>query len=145
MDHPAALHRLKVGVPATVEHASESGDAQQTSQWVAETTQVPSITIIFVSRHPFRGSSHLAFCSHSSTSWMQSNSGCVQRISYIRCFRSLSRATRDLKAVKTSKAEARWSLGRYPFTATSDNHGFRPLLILSRLQVDTTQWNESIG
>ncbi|KAF9517107.1 hypothetical protein BS47DRAFT_1326790 [Hydnum rufescens UP504] len=25
MDHPAALHRLRVGVPATVEHASEQG------------------------------------------------------------------------------------------------------------------------
>lgn len=45
MDHPAALHRLKVGVPATVEHASESGDVQQTSKWVAETTQVRTITI----------------------------------------------------------------------------------------------------
>jgi ESCRT-I complex subunit VPS28 len=44
MDHPAALHRLKVGVPATVEHASESGGAQQTSKWVAEATQVRAIT-----------------------------------------------------------------------------------------------------
>jgi hypothetical protein len=57
MDHPAALHRLKVGVPATVEHASESGDAQQTSKWVAETTQVRSITISH-SHYPFRGYSH---------------------------------------------------------------------------------------
>jgi ESCRT-I complex subunit VPS28 len=38
MDHPAALHRLRVGVPATVEHASQ-GEAQ-TAKWVAETTQV---------------------------------------------------------------------------------------------------------
>ena len=37
MDHPAALHRLKVGVPATVEHSSEAGP--ETSKWVAETTQ----------------------------------------------------------------------------------------------------------
>ncbi|PVG03490.1 putative VPS28-protein [Serendipita vermifera] len=37
MDHPAALHRLRVGVPATVEHASQ-GEAQ-TAKWVAETTQ----------------------------------------------------------------------------------------------------------
>ncbi|KAG8862069.1 Vacuolar protein-sorting-associated protein 28 [Tulasnella sp. 330] len=37
MDHPAALHRLKVGVPATVEHASEQGG--ETAKWVAETTQ----------------------------------------------------------------------------------------------------------
>ena|SRR5258706_4619329 len=133
MDHPAALHRLKVGVPATVEHASESGDAQQTSKWVAETTQVLSITIMSHYRHPFRGYSHLALCSHSSISWMQSNSRCVQRTSCTRCFRSWSQATRGLKEVKTSKAEARWSLGRYPSTSPSawsslyDNHGFMPL------------------
>lgn len=38
MDNPAALHRLKVGVPATVEHATEQG--AETAKWVAETTQV---------------------------------------------------------------------------------------------------------
>lgn len=38
MDHPAALHRLKVGVPATIEHSSEAGP--ETGKWVAETTQV---------------------------------------------------------------------------------------------------------
>ena len=38
MDHPAALHRLQVGVPATVEHSSEAGP--ETGKWVAETTQV---------------------------------------------------------------------------------------------------------
>jgi ESCRT-I complex subunit VPS28 len=38
MDHPAALHRLEVGVPATVEHSSEAGP--ETGKWVAETTQV---------------------------------------------------------------------------------------------------------
>ena len=38
MDNPAALHRIKVGVPATVEHSSEAGP--ETSKWVAETTQV---------------------------------------------------------------------------------------------------------
>jgi ESCRT-I complex subunit VPS28 len=43
MDLPAALHRLKVGVPATVEHSSEAGP--ETGKWVAETTQV--------SLHPF--------------------------------------------------------------------------------------------
>ncbi|THH17213.1 hypothetical protein EW146_g3554 [Bondarzewia mesenterica] len=37
MDHPAALHRLQVGVPATVEHSSEAGP--ETGKWVAETTQ----------------------------------------------------------------------------------------------------------
>ena len=45
MDHPAALHRLKVGVPATVEHSSEAGP--ETGKWVAETTQVsPSSLLI---------------------------------------------------------------------------------------------------
>ncbi|KAG8932472.1 Vacuolar protein-sorting-associated protein 28 [Tulasnella sp. 418] len=39
MDHPAALHRLKVGVPATVEHASDPEKGAETSKWVAETTQ----------------------------------------------------------------------------------------------------------
>ncbi|TFK20266.1 vps28 protein [Coprinopsis marcescibilis] len=37
MDHPAALHRIKVGVPATVEHSSEAGP--ETAKWVAATTQ----------------------------------------------------------------------------------------------------------
>jgi len=37
MDHQAAHHRLKVGVPATVEHSSEAGP--ETGKWVAETTQ----------------------------------------------------------------------------------------------------------
>ena len=37
MDHPAALHRIKVGVPATIEHSSEAGP--ETGKWVAETTQ----------------------------------------------------------------------------------------------------------
>jgi len=38
MDHPAALHRIRVGVPATVEHSSEAGP--ETGKWVAQTTQV---------------------------------------------------------------------------------------------------------
>ncbi|EIW75331.1 vacuolar protein sorting-associated protein 28 [Coniophora puteana RWD-64-598 SS2] len=37
MDNPAALHRIKVGVPATVEHSSEGGP--ETGKWIAETTQ----------------------------------------------------------------------------------------------------------
>ena len=40
MDCGAALHRLNVGVPATVEHSSEEG--VETAKWVAETTQVRS-------------------------------------------------------------------------------------------------------
>ena len=43
MDHPAALQRLKVGVPATVEHSSEAGP--ETGKWVAETTQVDLFTL----------------------------------------------------------------------------------------------------
>lgn len=48
MDHQAAHHRLKVGVPATVEHSSEAGP--ETGKWVAETTQVralvPSLALL---------------------------------------------------------------------------------------------------
>ena len=50
MDDPAALHRIKVGVPATVEHSSEAGP--ETGKWVAETTQVralPRLPSVFVS------------------------------------------------------------------------------------------------
>jgi hypothetical protein len=56
MDHPAALHRIKVGVPATVEHSSEAGP--ETGKWVAETTQVYFImsddasSFLLVSRLP---------------------------------------------------------------------------------------------
>ena len=42
MDNPAALHRLQVGVPATVEHSSEAGP--ETGKWVAETTQVCNVS-----------------------------------------------------------------------------------------------------
>ncbi|KAI5983448.1 VPS28 protein-domain-containing protein [Pisolithus orientalis] len=37
LDTPAALHRIKVGVPAMVEHSSEAGP--ETGKWIAETTQ----------------------------------------------------------------------------------------------------------
>uniref|UniRef100_D8PLW1 Vacuolar protein sorting-associated protein 28 n=1 Tax=Schizophyllum commune (strain H4-8 / FGSC 9210) TaxID=578458 RepID=D8PLW1_SCHCM len=46
MDHPAALHRIQVGVPATVEHSSEAGP--ETGKWVAETTQVRESFITFM-------------------------------------------------------------------------------------------------
>ncbi|KAG9086460.1 Vacuolar protein-sorting-associated protein 28 [Ceratobasidium sp. 392] len=39
MDHPAALHRVQVGVPATIEHSSEQNGSTETAKWVAETTQ----------------------------------------------------------------------------------------------------------
>ncbi|KAG9075432.1 Vacuolar protein-sorting-associated protein 28, partial [Ceratobasidium sp. UAMH 11750] len=39
MDHPAALHRVQVGVPATIEHSSEQSGSAETAKWVAETTQ----------------------------------------------------------------------------------------------------------
>lgn len=38
MDNPAALHRIQVGVPATVEHSTEAGP--ETAKQVAEATQV---------------------------------------------------------------------------------------------------------
>ncbi|CAK5274278.1 unnamed protein product [Mycena citricolor] len=46
MDNPAALHRIKVGVPATVEHSSEAGP--ETGKWVAETTQARFSFITFM-------------------------------------------------------------------------------------------------
>ncbi|KZO92850.1 vacuolar protein sorting-associated protein 28 [Calocera viscosa TUFC12733] len=39
MDAPAAAHRLSLGIPATVEHASSSSDSSDSPQRVAETTQ----------------------------------------------------------------------------------------------------------
>ncbi|GJN93525.1 hypothetical protein Rhopal_006582-T1 [Rhodotorula paludigena] len=41
MDCTAAAHRLRVGVPATVEHSAEDGNVggAETAKWVAETTQ----------------------------------------------------------------------------------------------------------
>lgn len=40
MDHPGALHRLTVGVPATVEHASAgNSNSADRAKWVAEMTQ----------------------------------------------------------------------------------------------------------
>jgi ESCRT-I complex subunit VPS28 len=41
MGHEAAAHRLRVGVPATVEHASaaSSSSSSERAKWVAETTQ----------------------------------------------------------------------------------------------------------
>lgn len=62
MDTPAALHRIKVGVPATVEHSSEAGP--ETGKWIAETTQVcllgrtcneASPMLSFVELHHFHG------------------------------------------------------------------------------------------
>ena len=45
MDHPAALHRLQVGVPATVEHSAEASEGgAEMGKWVAETTQVGQST-----------------------------------------------------------------------------------------------------
>ena len=43
MDNPAALHRIQVGVPATVEHSSEAGP--ETGKRVAETTQVHKVIL----------------------------------------------------------------------------------------------------
>lgn len=46
MDCTAAVHRLKIGVPATVEHNAEEG--VETSQWIAETTQVSACSLAHV-------------------------------------------------------------------------------------------------
>lgn len=48
MDYPAALHRLIVGVPATVEHSAEAGEGgEELGKWVAETTQVGNAHALF--------------------------------------------------------------------------------------------------
>jgi ESCRT-I complex subunit VPS28 len=48
MDHPAALHRLNVGVPATVEHSSEATEGgSDMAKWVAETTSVSAFAFAY--------------------------------------------------------------------------------------------------
>lgn len=50
MDHPAALHRLTVGVPATVEHSSEATEGgSEIAKWVAETTSVRPLAPFLIS------------------------------------------------------------------------------------------------
>ncbi|KAI0031284.1 vacuolar protein sorting-associated protein 28 [Vararia minispora EC-137] len=56
MDLPAALHRLQVGVPATVEHSSEAGP--ETGKWIAETTQA-FITFLDAIKLQFRAKDQL--------------------------------------------------------------------------------------
>lgn len=60
MDYSAALQRVKVGVPATVEHPTDSGP--ETAKWVAETTQV--------SRLDYRLSSTLLTATQSFITFM---------------------------------------------------------------------------
>lgn len=52
MDCQAAAHRIRVGVPATVEHSAEEG--VEAAKWVAETTQVskPAETFVFLGTCP---------------------------------------------------------------------------------------------
>ena len=57
MDCTAAAHRLKIGVPATIEHSAGEdgaggggpGGNGEHSKWVAETTQVSLILSLFLS------------------------------------------------------------------------------------------------
>jgi hypothetical protein len=79
MDCAAAVHRLKVGVPATVEHSAEEG--VETARWIAETTQVlflplppPSCRRSCAKIFRYRTLSH---------SWTPSSSNCAQKISSI--------------------------------------------------------------
>ena len=53
MDHPAAAHRLLIGVPATVEHASSAAnsDAAGRAKWVAELTQAWITLMVRSSEH----------------------------------------------------------------------------------------------
>jgi hypothetical protein len=54
MDCPAALHRLVVGVPATVEHGSGEGTGEEVGKWVAETTQVSVSAILHSNGNTWR-------------------------------------------------------------------------------------------
>ncbi|KAK7441712.1 Vacuolar protein-sorting-associated protein 28 [Stygiomarasmius scandens] len=60
MDFPAALQRIKVGVPATVEHPAESsiGSGPEGAKWVAETTQA-FITFLDALKLNFRAKDQL--------------------------------------------------------------------------------------
>lgn len=62
MDNPAAVHRLKVGVPATVEHGGGDGDGENGSgeqgKWVAEVTQVRPLPALLAARPPLTSFSH---------------------------------------------------------------------------------------
>src|SRR5882762_2448090 len=99
MDHPAALHRIRVGVPATVEHSSEAGP--ETGKWVAETTQAG--TQFYVTRQLTE--QDLRVLLHS---WMHSNYVFVPKINCILFCKSSLQGTRDLRAAKTGKAAAKW-------------------------------------
>ena len=107
MDHPAALHRLKVGVPATVEHSSEAGP--ETGKWVAETTQVclafsPSHSRIDADDpvYLFRASSH---------SWTPSNCAYAPKINCTLFYRSWLLGMQGSKGVRTGRGGVGWSGG----------------------------------
>lgn len=53
MELPAALHRLQVGVPATVEHASDTTEGADNAKYVAEATQVSLETCVFADIQAF--------------------------------------------------------------------------------------------
>ena len=106
MDHPAALHRLRVGVPATVEHSSEAGP--ETGKWVAETTQVRYSLLTW-----FNDSSEPCYRALLRL-WMRWSFECVPRISYIRFYGNLLLAMHGSREAKTGKAGARWLGGVFP-------------------------------
>ena len=144
MDHPAALHRLRVGVPATVEHSSEAGP--ETGKWVAETTQVWYIPLTW-----FNDSSEPCYRALLRL-WMRWNFECVPRISYIRFYGNLLLAMHGSREAKTGKAGVVWSHGmlgnnqtfpltRSPSTAMS---AWVALLTVVRYQADHPEWNESL-
>lgn len=68
MDHPAALYRIKVGVPATVEHSSEAGP--ETGKWIAETTQVRMFTAHCLRPYPYRPPRFRSFPTQSFITFM---------------------------------------------------------------------------
>jgi VPS28 protein len=106
MDCAAALHRLKIGVPATVEHSAAEG--VETARWIAETTQVllAPFRLCLKTRSakgyahmgsppfspPFR---HRPSSRISSRSWTHSSLSCARKISSIRSWPSSYQDTAD--------------------------------------------------
>lgn len=104
MDHPAALHRLTIGVPATVEHSSEATEGgSEIAKWVAETTSVSVLCTKFEDENwQFSRLSH---------SWMPLNWISELKINYILSLQNWCLVTRDSREVRNGKEEQRFCTG----------------------------------
>lgn len=113
MDNPAALHRIKVGVPATVEHSSEAGP--ETGKWIAETTQVwyhSSVSTINL---------HL-FLRALSPSWMDFAFEWKLKINCIQCSKNWLLVTQDSKEARIGRGAVGWFPGEFLKWPLSNPH-----------------------